>query len=134
MQINTKTKNETKNKKGLIIRSFDNFRFLFRNCIFKNEVQCYLGFRISKYWNVHIMLQLTKWLNIKNSSTILCISKCLEQIAMIKTKKKKNGAHKHLSHRKFRSASKYSRHVVLCKYTQKPQKQQKYQKEENTYF
>ena len=67
------------------------------------------------------MLQLTKWLNIKNSSTILCISKCLEQIAMIKTKKKKNGAHKHLSHLKKLRASKYSRHVVLCKNAQKPQ-------------
>ena len=34
-------------------------------------------------------------------------------------KEKKNGAHNHLSHLKELGASKYSRHVVLCKKTQK---------------
>ena len=42
-------------------------------------------------------------------------------ITILLTVRKKNGAHNHLSHLKRLRASKYSRHVVLCKYNKNQQ-------------
>ena len=75
--------------------------------------------------NIHVMLSYAKN-NITNKNTntnlssmhiattqVICIFEFQE---VTKVQKKKNGAHNHLSQLQKLRASKYSRHVVLCKY------------------
>ena len=51
----------------------------------------------------------------KNNSLVTISKDKMKVMYKKEQRRKKNGAHKHLSHAKKHRASKYSRHVVLCK-------------------
>ena len=81
------------------------------------------NFRNSEHQNIHVMLSYAKIARSNKqtkqsrcfdlASRIVCFD--LAEYNFFETKEEKNGAHNHLSHRKKLRASKYSRHVVLCK-------------------